>query len=64
MRVVVIAFVRNEKMPGVMNQMLVYMGDNQASGDDAALEFLLTKEDVWSQWVPKDVANKVKKSLD
>jgi glycine betaine/proline transport system substrate-binding protein len=61
----VIDYLSNRVFPGpVMNQMLVYMGDNQASGEDAAIEFLLTKEDVWTQWVPADVANKVKKSLD
>jgi glycine betaine/proline transport system substrate-binding protein len=55
----------NRVFPGsVMNQMLVYMDENQASGEDAAIEFLLTHEDVWAQWVPADVAQKVKKALD
>jgi glycine betaine/proline transport system substrate-binding protein len=50
--------------PGaVMNTMLVYMQDNQAGGNDAAVEFLLKHEDVWTKWVPADVAAKVKKSL-
>jgi glycine betaine/proline transport system substrate-binding protein len=50
--------------PGaVMNQMLVYMQDQQAGGEDAAVEFLLKHEDVWTKWVPADVAAKVKKSL-
>lgn len=51
--------------PGeVMNQMLVYMGDNQASGEDAAIEFLLKHGDVWKKWVPESVAQKVSKSLN
>ena len=50
--------------PGpVMNGMLVYMGEEQASGADAAVEFLKTKEDVWSKWVPAEVAAKVKAAL-
>lgn len=51
--------------PGeVMNNMLVYMGDNQASGEDAAIEFLLNHEDIWHKWVPAAVARKVSKSLN
>jgi glycine betaine/proline transport system substrate-binding protein len=50
--------------PGeVMNGMLVYMKENQADGADAAVEFLTKHEAVWTQWVPADVAAKVKSSL-
>lgn len=57
-------YFNNRTYPGpLMNSMLVYMGDNQASGEDAAVEFLLKHENVWSKWVPADVAKKVKKSL-
>ena len=50
--------------PGpVMNGMLVYMTENQATGEDAAIEFLATKEDVWTKWVPAEVAKKVKSAL-
>ena len=50
--------------PGaIMNGMLVYMADNQAGGDDAAIEFLQKHEDVWTNWVSSDVASKVKASL-
>ncbi len=50
--------------PGeVMNGMLVYMNENQASGEDAAYEFLATREDVWMQWVSPEVAEKVKGAL-
>ena len=30
--------------------MLVYMEDNQANGPDAAVEFLIEYEDVWTPW--------------
>ncbi|NDW52415.1 glycine betaine ABC transporter substrate-binding protein [Aliiroseovarius sp. PrR006] len=50
--------------PGsVMNEMLVFMTDNQATGEDAAYEFLSIHEDLWTTWVPADVADKVKGAL-
>jgi len=50
--------------PGpIMNGMLVYMEENQATGPDAALEFLEKHESIWTKWVSSDVASKVKKSL-
>jgi len=39
------------------------MADEQAGGADAAIEFLLKHEDLWSQWVSADAAAKIKKSL-
>jgi glycine betaine/proline transport system substrate-binding protein len=54
----------NRIFPGpVMGKMLVYMDDNQAQGSDAAIEFLLSYEDVWTTWVTPEVAAKVKSSL-
>jgi glycine betaine/proline transport system substrate-binding protein len=54
----------NRIYPGaIMNGMLVYMEDNQATGPDAALEFLDKHADIWTKWVTADVAAKVKKSL-
>ena len=50
--------------PGpVMNEMLVYMEEEQAQGPDAAAEFLEKHEDLWMGWVSKEVAAKVKASL-
>jgi glycine betaine/proline transport system substrate-binding protein len=50
--------------PGeVMNSMLVYMNENQAAGEDTAYEFLETQEELWMQWVPADVAEKIKSAL-
>ena len=50
--------------PGpVMNELLVYMADQQATGEDAAIEFLTKHGDVWTSWVTADVAKKVKAGL-
>jgi glycine betaine/proline transport system substrate-binding protein len=43
--------------------MLSWMGDNQASNEDGAYEFLMTHEDLWTRWVPVEVAEKVKAAL-
>lgn len=60
----VLDYLGKRSYPGtVMNGMLVYMNDNQASGDDAAVEFLTKHEDIWSNWVNKDAAKKIKASL-
>ena len=57
-------YLKNRVFPSaVMNGMLVYMQDNQASGADAAVEFLRNHEDVWTKWVPADVAAKVEAAL-
>ena len=38
-------YFKKRTYPGpVMNGMLVYMGENQAEGADAAIEFLITKK--------------------
>ncbi len=50
--------------PGdVMGSMLVYMAEEQAAGEDAAIEFLTKYEDVWTAWVSEEVAAKVKGAL-
>ena len=60
----VLSYVENRTYPGtVMNGMLVYMADNQAKGSDAAVEFLIKHEDIWTKWVSSDAAKKIKKSL-
>jgi len=46
-----------------MNAMLVYMGEEQAGGEDAAIEFLMQHEDLWSSWVSADAAAKIKAGL-
>ena len=44
-------------------QVLEYMEEQQADGQAAARWFLENHEDVWSQWLPADVAAKVKAAL-
>ena len=57
-------YVEKRTYPGeVMNGMLVYMADNQAKGSDAAVEFLVRYPDVWTKWVPADVADKIRKGI-
>jgi glycine betaine/proline transport system substrate-binding protein len=57
-------YLKTRVFPGpIMNSMLVYMADEQAGGADAAIEFLLKHEDLWTKWVSADAAAKIKKSL-
>ncbi|NKB61815.1 MAG: ABC transporter substrate-binding protein [Gammaproteobacteria bacterium] len=50
--------------PGdIMGGMLVFMAENQAGGEDAAIEFLATQGGVWEPWVSADVAAKVKTAI-
>jgi glycine betaine/proline transport system substrate-binding protein len=57
-------YLKNRTYPGpVMNGMLVWMGENQAEGADAAIEFLKTKEDVWGKWVSGSAKKKIKAAL-
>jgi len=57
-------YFQNRVYPGpAMNGMLVWMGENQADGSEAAIEFLKTQPEVWSKWVSNDIADKIKSSL-
>jgi glycine betaine/proline transport system substrate-binding protein len=41
-----------------------FMADNKdQTGDQAARNFLMNNEDQWTEWVPEDVANRVKAAL-
>ena len=58
------SYLEKRTYPGpVMNGMLVWMGENQAEGADAAIEFIKTQEEVWSKWVTKSAAKKIKAGL-
>lgn len=60
----VMKYLRKRTYPGdVMNQMLVYMGDNQADGEDATIEFLSQHEEVWKPWVSRKAAKKIRAAL-
>jgi glycine betaine/proline transport system substrate-binding protein len=47
----------------LVSQMLAWMADNQATGEDGAKEFLKKNPDVWAKWVSPDAAEKVKSAL-
>lgn len=46
-----------------MNKFLKWIDENQASGEEAAEEFLIEHQDVWTAWVTPAVADKVKAAL-
>lgn len=46
-----------------VSKVMAWMTDNQANGEDGAKWFLENMQDVWTKWVPADVAEKVKASL-
>ncbi|MFM2587851.1 ABC transporter substrate-binding protein [Vibrio sp. TBV020] len=46
-----------------MNQLLAWMEDNQADGEEAMFHFLEEYPQIWQAWVPQDVANKIKQAL-
>jgi glycine betaine/proline transport system substrate-binding protein len=47
-----------------MNGLLAWMEDNQADGEYTMEHFLTEYPELWSAWVPSDVADKVKSALD
>jgi len=46
-----------------MNKLLAWMEDNQADGETAAKQFLMTDTATWTAWVAPEVAEKIKSSL-
>ncbi len=46
-----------------ISKMLNWGAENKAGAEETAENFLKTEEDVWTQWVPADVAEKVKAAL-
>ncbi|MDD3840796.1 MAG: ABC transporter substrate-binding protein [Clostridia bacterium] len=60
----VVEFLKNyETSTKLTSEMLAYMQDNDAEADEAAEWFLKEHEDIWTNWVPEDVAQKVKEAL-
>lgn len=54
---VALDYLTKRVFPGeVMNEMLVYMEEQQSGGEDAAIEFLLRHEDLWKTWVTEEAA--------
>jgi len=52
-----------ETTTAMINAALVYMDDNDASYEEAAVWFLQEYESTWTQWVSDDIASKVKAAL-
>ncbi|ODT71144.1 MAG: hypothetical protein ABS75_09980 [Pelagibacterium sp. SCN 63-23] len=42
-----------------ISELLVYGDENQADAAETAENFLRTKQDVWTQWLPQDAADRV-----
>jgi len=47
----------------LVSKLLAYMSDNQATGEEGARYFLENHKDVWSHWVPADIAAKIEAAL-
>ena len=47
----------------VVSNLLVYVDEAQVGGDEAAEKFLREHEELWHQWVPPDVLQKIKAAL-
>jgi glycine betaine/proline transport system substrate-binding protein len=43
--------------------MLAYMQENDAEADETAKWFLQEYEDLWTKWLPEDIAGKVQEAL-
>ncbi|UFU00395.1 ABC transporter substrate-binding protein [Radiobacillus kanasensis] len=57
-------FLKNyETSSALTEEALVYMNENEASAEDAAVWWIKEHEDLWTKWVPEDIATKVKDSL-
>ncbi|MFD1019674.1 ABC transporter substrate-binding protein [Thalassobacillus hwangdonensis] len=61
----VVEFLENyETSSDLTGEALAYMKDNEASADEAAQWWMEQHEDIWTEWVPEDVATKVKDSME
>lgn len=59
-----LGFLKNISIPNrVMNAVLAWGEDNQAEGNEMAGYFIVNYENLWSSWLPADIAQKVKKAL-
>ena len=60
----VMNYLNNRTIPGdVMNNMLVYMAENNSNGKDAAKEFLKRNQEIWTSWVSYKVAKNIGNSV-
>lgn len=52
-----------ETSSALTEEALVYMDENGADADETAVWWMNQHEDIWTSWVPEEVADKVKKAL-
>ena len=60
---VVAYFKRTTMTRDQVSQMVAWGDDNKADAEDTAVHFLKENQDIWTKWVPADVAEKVIASL-
>ncbi|OKL44748.1 ABC transporter substrate-binding protein [Pseudovibrio exalbescens] len=61
----IVEFLKNyETKSADISKALAYMQETGASTDQAAIEFLKNNEDLWSNWVPGDVKDRVATALE
>jgi glycine betaine/proline transport system substrate-binding protein len=59
-----VAFLSNYRTTNALvSAMLNHMQETDATAAEAARHFLKTREDVWTAWVPSEVAARVKAAL-
>jgi len=59
-----IGFLSKVEVPlDAMNETLSYMDENELDAEPTAQWFLKSKQDVWTQWLPADVAQRVQAAL-
>ena len=46
-----------------VGKLMAWMTDNQATGEDGAIQFLKENEAAWTPWVTPEAAEKIKASL-
>jgi len=60
----IVEFLKNYHTNSAMaSAALAYMMEKDCETMDAAIWFLKTREDVWTKWVPEDIAEKVKEAI-
>ena len=60
----IVEFLKNYHTNSAMaSTALAYMMENDCETMDAAIWFLQTREDVWTKWVPEEIAEKIKEAI-
>lgn len=60
----VVEFLKNYETSNALTEdMLKYLDDNDASADETAVWWMKENEDIWTDWVSEEVAEKVKEAL-